>query len=54
MFPRVQEHQQEVFGHNALLCDAFEVIGAASGACSWTPSDGGSLSPLEPEITVVV
>ena len=54
MFSGVREHQQVVFGHNALLCDAFEVIGAASGACSWTPSDGGSLSPLEPEITAVV
>ena len=43
-----------VFGHNALLCGALEVIGAVSGACSWTPSVGGPLLPLEPEITIVV
>ena len=33
---------------------AFDVIGAASGACSQTPSGARPLPPLEPEITVVV
>ena len=36
-----------VFGHNVLLCGAFEVIGATSGAYSWTPSGGGPQPPLE-------
>ena len=40
-----------MFGHNALLCDALEVKGAASGGCSRTSSGGGLLPPLEPEIT---
>ena len=43
-----------VFGHSALLRGAFEVNGAADGVCSWTPSGGEPLPPLEPEITVVV
>ena len=51
---QVQEHQQLVFGHNALLCGALEVNGAASGTCSWTPSGGEPLPLLEPEISVVV
>ena len=54
MFPRVGEHQQEVFNHNALFCGALEVNGAASGACSQIPSGGRPLPPLEPEITAVV
>ena len=52
--PGVQEHQQLVFGHNALLCGAFEVKGAASGVPSQTPSGGEPLPPLEPEITALV
>ena len=43
-----------VFGHNALLCGAFEVNGAASGVRSQTPSGGEPLPPLDPEITAVV
>lgn len=27
LFPGVQEHQQVVFDHNALLCGALEVLG---------------------------
>ncbi len=54
VFPGVREHQQVVFSHSALLCGALEVNGAASGICSWTPSGGEPLPPLEPEITVVV
>lgn len=54
LFPRVQEHQQLVFDHNVLLCGALEVIGAASGVCSWTSSGGKPLPPLEPEITAMV
>ena len=52
--PGVQEHQQVVFGHSALLCGALEVNGAASGVCSWTSSGSKPLPPLEPEITAVV
>ena len=33
---------------------AFDVIGAASDACSQTPSGARPLPPLEPEITVVI
>ena len=40
-----------VFGHNALLYGALEVIGAASGACSGTPSGSGPCPPLESVIT---
>ena len=54
VFPGVLEHQHVVFGHNALLCGALEVSGAASGVCSQTSSDGEPLPHLEPEITVVV
>ena len=54
MFPEVREHQQVVFGHNALFCGPFEVNGAVSGVCSWTPSGGKPLPPLEPERNVVV
>ena len=50
----MQKQQQMVPGHNALLCGALEVIGAASSACSWTPSGSGSCPPLETKITVVV
>ena len=51
VFPGVQKYQQVVFGHNAFLWGALEVIGAA---CSQTPSGGGPLPLLEREITVVV
>ena len=54
MLPGVQEQQQVVFGHSALLCGALEVNGAASSVCSWTPSGGKPLPSLEAEITVVV
>ena len=54
VFPGVREHQQVVFGHNALLCGALEVSMAASGVCSLAPSGGESLPLLEPEITVVI
>ena len=54
MFPGVRVHQQEVFGHNALLFGALEVNGAASDVCSRTPSGSKPLPPLEPEITAVV
>ena len=54
VFPGVQEHQQVVFGHNALLCGALSVNGAASDFCSGIPSGSGPHLPLEPEITVVV
>ena len=54
VFPGVQEHQQVVFGHRALLCGALEVNGAASGVCSQAPSGSEPLPPLEPEITAVV
>ena len=54
VFPGLQEHQQMVFGHSALLCGALEVNGAASGVCSQTPSGGEPFPSLEPEITVVV
>lgn len=43
-----------MFGHNALLCGALEVTGAASGASSQTTSGSGPLPPLEPEITALV
>ena len=33
---------------------AVDVTGAASGACSWTPSGGRPLPPLQPEITGLV
>ena len=42
------------FSHNAFLCDALEVNGAAVGACSPTPNGVSSLPPLELEITLVV
>ena len=54
VFPGVQEYQQVVFSHNALLCGAPEVNGAASGVCLWTPGGGEPLPPLDPEITVVI
>ena len=54
VLPDIGEQQQVVFGHNALLCGALEVTGAASGACSQTPSGGGARPPLESEITSVV
>ena len=54
VFPGLQEHQQVVFGHNALLCGALKVNWTASGVCSCTPSDGKLLPLLELEITVVV
>ena len=54
MFRELREQQQVVFCHNALLCGALEVIGAASGAFSQTPSGVSPLPPLEPEKTVVV
>ena len=41
VFPEMQEHQQVVFGHNALLCGTLEVIEATSGACSWTSGGVG-------------
>ena len=47
MLPGVQEQQQVMFGHSALLCCALEVIGATSGACSQTPSGGGPHPPLD-------
>ena len=34
VLPGLQEQQQVVFGHSALLCGTLEVIGAASNACS--------------------
>ena len=54
VFPGVQEHQQVVFGHNALLYSTLEVNGAASHVCSWTPSGGEPLPHLEPQIAVVI
>ena len=54
MFLGVREHQQVVFGHNALLCGALEVNGAASDFCSGIPSGGGPCPPLESGITVAV
>ena len=54
VYPGVREHQQVVFGHNALLCGAFELNGAASGVCSQILGGGEPLPPLEPEITAVV
>ena len=54
VLPAVREQQQVVFGHNALLCGAQEVFGAASDACSCTSSGGGLRPPLESEITEVV
>ena len=52
VFPGVQEHQQVVFGLNALLCGALEVNGASSDV--WTPSGYEPLPPLGSEITVVL
>ena len=54
VFPGMQEYQQVVFGHNALLCGALEVNGVASGVCSWTSSGGGPCTPLESEMIVAV
>ena len=54
VLPGLQEQQQVVFGHSALLCGTLEVIGATSGACSWTSSGGGPHPPLESKITAVV
>ena len=54
VLPGLQEQQQVVFGHSALLCGTLGVIGATSGACSWTSSGGGPHPPLESVITVVV
>jgi len=54
VFPGVREHQKVVFGHNAILCSASEVNGAAGGVCSQTPRGQEPLPPLQPEITVVV
>ena len=54
VFPGCLEHKQVVSGHNALLCGALEVNGAARGVCSLTPSGGKPLPPLEPEITAVI
>ena len=47
MLPGVQEQQQPVFGHNALLCGTLEVIETTDGACSWNPSSGRLHPPLE-------
>ena len=54
VLPGVQEQQQVVFGHGALLCGILEVIWAAGGGCSWTPSGGRPRPHLESEITAVV
>ena len=54
VLPAVQEHQQVVFSHNALLCGTREVHGAGSGICSQTPSIGEPLPPLEPELTALL
>ena len=54
VFSGVQEHQQVVLGHNAILCGALEVNGAASVVSSQTPTGGEPLPPLEPETTAVV
>ena len=54
VLPGMQEQQRVVFGPSALLCGALEMVGAASGSCSWTPNAGGPCPPLESEITVVV
>ena len=43
-----------MFSCNALLWVLPEITGAASGACSQTPSGGGSCPPLESEISAVV
>ena len=50
VFPGLQEHQQVVFGHGALLCSALEMNGAASDFCSGIPSGSGPLPPLESEM----
>ena len=49
-FPGEREQQQVVFNLNA----SSEVIGAAGGAYSGTPSGSGPCPPLESVITVVV
>ena len=54
VLPGVQEQQQVVFGHNALLHAALEVTGVASGARAWTPNGGRPLPPQKSEVTAVV
>ena len=54
VFPGVQEHQQAMDSHNALLYGALEMNGAANGVSSQTHSGGEPLPPLEPETTVVI
>ena len=51
MFSGLQEQQQLVFGHNALLVVPSKVIRAACGACSHTLE---IYLPLESEITVIL
>ena len=43
-----------MFGHNPSSVVPYESVGAASGACSQTPSGGGSCPLLASEITAVV
>ena len=54
VLPWVQEQQQVAFVHSALLCGSLEVMRAAGGAYSWTPSGGRQCPPLEPVVTVVL
>ena len=54
VFLEVQEYQQVAFGHNALLCGALKVNGAASDFCSDISHGSGPCPPLESGITGVL